>query len=93
MGVGHRLDRPRQTCCRATIGGATETYVYDGTGTRFSRQVGAGTPIRYVSDVAGGLPTVIDDGARKFVYGLGLAYAASGYAIEVYRLPPGDLRG
>ncbi|MEO5965998.1 MAG: RHS repeat-associated core domain-containing protein, partial [Candidatus Limnocylindrales bacterium] len=68
----------------ATVGGATETYVYDGDGVRFSRQVGGGTPIRYVSDINRSLPVTIDDGSRKYVYGLGLAYAVSGSTIEVY---------
>jgi RHS repeat-associated protein len=67
-----------------TVGGATETYAYDGTGTRFSRQVGAGSPIRYVTDQATSLPTVLDDGTRKYVYGVGLAYAVNGAAIEVF---------
>ncbi|HEX5824722.1 MAG TPA: RHS repeat-associated core domain-containing protein [Candidatus Limnocylindrales bacterium] len=68
----------------ANVGGATETYRYDGLGTRFSRQVGAGSPTRYVSDVGAALPTLIADGSNKYVYGLGLAYAVSGSAIEVY---------
>jgi RHS repeat-associated protein len=68
----------------ATVAGTTETYAYDGDGTRFSRQVGAGTPIRYASDVNGSLPVTIDDGTRKYVYGLGLAYAVSGSTLEVY---------
>jgi len=68
----------------ATVAGATETYVYDGDGVRFSRQAGAGSPIRYVSDVARSLPVTIDDGTRKYVYGLGLVYAVAGSAIEVY---------
>ncbi len=68
----------------ATVGGATETYFYDGNGIRFSRQIGTGTPIRYVSDINRRLPVTIDDGTRKYVYGLGLAYAVSGTAIEVY---------
>jgi RHS repeat-associated protein len=68
----------------ATVAGTTETYVYDGDGVRFSRQVGAGSPIRYVSDVNRSLPVTIDDGTRKYVYGLGLAYAVAGSTIEVY---------
>jgi RHS repeat-associated protein len=68
----------------ATVAGATETYAYDGGGLRFSRQVGGGTPIRYVSDPNRSLPVTIDDGSRKYVYGLGLAYSVSGSAIEVY---------
>lgn len=68
----------------ATVSGASEAYSYDGDGTRFSRQVAANPAMRYVSDVAAGLPTTIDDGARKYVYGLGLEYAVSGSVIETY---------
>jgi RHS repeat-associated protein len=38
----------------------------------------------YVYDVNTSLPVVLDDGTRKYVYGLGLAYAVSGAALEVY---------
>jgi RHS repeat-associated protein len=68
----------------ATVDGVTEAYEYDGDGTRVSRQVGSDPAIGYTSDIAGGLPRIIDDGSRKYVYGLGLAYAVSGSAIEVY---------
>jgi RHS repeat-associated protein len=60
------------------------TFVYDGDGTRFSRQVGGNPAIRYVSDVNVALPVMIDDGTRKYVYGLGLAYAVNGSALDVY---------
>jgi RHS repeat-associated protein len=68
----------------STVSGATESYIYDGDGRRFSRQIGAGTPIRYVSDSVGDLAATLDDGSRKYVYGLGLAYAVSGASIEIY---------
>ena len=68
----------------ATVSNISESYTYDGDGTRFSRQIGTGTPIRYVSDIGRGLPVTIDDGTRKYVYGLGLAYAVSGTTAEVY---------
>jgi RHS repeat-associated protein len=68
----------------ATVSGTTETYTYDGDGVRFSRQVGAGAAIRYVTDPNRGLPVTIGDGTRKYVWGLGLAYAVNGSAIEVY---------
>jgi RHS repeat-associated protein len=68
----------------ATVSGTAETYAYDGDGTRFSRQIGSGSPIRYVSDVNRGLPVAVDDGTRKYVYGLGLAYAVNGSSLEVY---------
>jgi len=45
------------------------------------------TAPNYLYDVAGGLPVLLSDGARKYVWGLGLAYAVvSGTnALEVYR--------
>jgi RHS repeat-associated protein len=69
---------------RATVSGTTETYTYDGDGTRATRQVGSGPVTQYVADVANGLPVTIDDGVRKYVYGNGLAYAVSGSSVEVY---------
>jgi RHS repeat-associated protein len=68
----------------ATVAGASETYAYDGDGVRFSRQLGANPAIRYVTDPNRSLPVTIDDGTRKFVYGLGMAYAVNGSAQEVY---------
>lgn len=68
----------------ATVAGVTETYAYNGDGVRFSRTVGAGPAIRYVSDINASLPVTLDDGTRKYVWGLGLAYAVSGSSIEVY---------
>jgi YD repeat-containing protein len=68
----------------ATVAGASETYAYDGDGLRFSRTVGANPAIRSVSDVNTGLPVTLDDGTRKYVWGLGLAYAVSGSTLEIY---------
>lgn len=68
----------------ATVGGTTETYVYDGDGVRFSRMVGAGPAIRYVTDATSALPTTIADGSRKYVWGAGLAFAVDGSDLEVY---------
>jgi RHS repeat-associated protein len=66
------------------VAGTTETYTYDGDGVRFSRQVGAGSLTRYVTDPSGSLPVTIADGARSYVWGLGLAYAVAGSSVEVY---------
>ncbi len=68
----------------ATVAGTTETYAYDGDGTRVSRQVGAGPVTRYVTDVNAPLPIVVDDGTRTYIYGQGLAYAVTAGGIEVY---------
>jgi RHS repeat-associated protein len=63
------------------------TYAYDGDGKRFSSTVNAVTT-RFVYDVGGGLPTLLDDGTRKYVWGAnGLAYAVQGAGngtVEVY---------
>jgi RHS repeat-associated protein len=68
----------------ATISGATSTYVYDGDGKRASKTVAAVTT-SYVYDVNRGLPVLLDDGTRNYLWGLGLAYAVeSGGAIGVY---------
>jgi RHS repeat-associated protein len=62
------------------------TYAYDGDGKRASKTVG-GTTTTYRYDVGGGLPVLLDDGTRKYVWGAGgLAYSidkTSG-AIGVY---------
>lgn len=68
----------------ATLGAQSETYSYDGDGVRFSRQVGTDPLIRYISDPNPQLPVIIADGTRKYVWGLGLVYAASGSGIEVF---------
>jgi RHS repeat-associated protein len=40
--------------------------------------------IRYVSDVNVALPVTIDDGTRKYVYGMGLAFDVTGSSLEIY---------
>ena len=58
----------------ATTGSGSGTYTYDGDGKRTSKTV-SGVTTSYVWDVAGGLPRVLSDGTRKFVWGAnGLAY-------------------
>jgi RHS repeat-associated protein len=65
------------------IGASTATYAWDGDGKRASATVGGNTT-PYIYDVNRGLPVVLDDGSRKYVWGLGLAYAVNGSAVEVY---------
>ncbi|MCC6627279.1 MAG: hypothetical protein IT340_07740 [Chloroflexi bacterium] len=67
----------------AVVGGVSSSAAYDGDGKRVSQTV-AGITSRYVYDVGGGLPVLLDDGTRKYVWGLGLAYAVSGSSVEVY---------
>jgi RHS repeat-associated protein len=53
-------------------------YAYDGDGNRVGRSFATASTtgnVAYVLDVNRGLPTVIDDDARKYVYTLGLAYS------------------
>ena len=59
----------------ATISGATSTYTYDGDGKRASRTPAGGPTTNYVYDVNRSLPVVLEDGVRKYVWGLGLAYS------------------
>ena len=58
----------------ATVNGVASSYVYDGDGKRASKTVGGATT-SYLYDVNASLPVLLDDGARKYVWGLGLAYA------------------
>ncbi|MBI3966997.1 MAG: carboxypeptidase regulatory-like domain-containing protein [Chloroflexi bacterium] len=69
----------------ATVNGTQSTYTYDGDGKRVSSTTGV-TTTTYLYDVAGGLPVLLDDGTRKYVWGQGLAYALEGpnKNLEVY---------
>ena len=58
----------------ASVGGTSSTYVYDGDGKRASKTVGS-TQTTYTYDVNASLPVLLDDGTRKYVWGLGLAFA------------------
>ena len=67
-----------------TVGGTTSGYTYDGDGKRTSKTTG-GTTTSFVYDVNAGLPVLLDDGSRKYVWGLGLAYAVDGGGgVDVY---------
>src|SRR5581483_3762227 len=57
-----------------TVGGEASAYAYDGDGKRASKTVD-GDRTEYVYDVNRALAVVLEDGARKYVWGLGLAYA------------------
>ena len=59
----------------ASISGTNSTYVYDGDGRRASKTVG-GTQTTYTYDANASLLVLLDDGTRKYVWGLGLAFAA-----------------
>ena len=59
----------------ATVNSTTTTFAYRGDGLRNSRTMGGVTTT--FRDIAGGLPVVLDDGAR-YVYGAGLVSQVSG---------------
>jgi hypothetical protein len=53
----------------------TFNYCYDGDGKRATSSiVGIVGTANYTYDVAGGLPLMLDDGTRKYVWGLGELY-------------------
>src|SRR5439155_4421270 len=56
----------------STVGGVATTYAYNGDGVRRSKTTGTATTT-YVFDVNRGLETLLDDGTRKYVWGLGPA--------------------
>ncbi len=61
-------------------------YAYNGDGVRVQTNAGQGPYQTHVYDTAGGLPLLLDDGHRKYVYGAGgLAFAVEGNGtLEVY---------
>jgi YD repeat-containing protein len=64
---------------------SASSYQYDGDGKRTAKSIN-GTTTSYVYDV-GGLPTLLDDGTRKYIWGAsGLAYTVdkSTAAVQVY---------
>jgi RHS repeat-associated protein len=72
-------------------------YTYDGDGRRIKKEwhpnSGSAVTTNYVDDVSGKLPVLLDDGTRRYVHGLGVAYSVSltGSAnVQVYHT---DARG
>ncbi len=68
---------------QATVAGTTASYVWDGDGKRLSSTVGAATTT-WIYDVNRGLPVVLQDGTRSYVWGLGLAYSVQGTTVDYY---------
>jgi RHS repeat-associated protein len=68
-----------------TVGSTTATYTYDGDGKRDSKTVSS-TTTAYVYDANRGLPVLLEDGTRRYVWGLGLAYQVEGSAVLVYHV-------
>ncbi|MGH7358851.1 MAG: RHS repeat-associated core domain-containing protein, partial [Candidatus Rokuibacteriota bacterium] len=78
---------------QAIVGSATTTYAWDGEGKRASATTGSNTT-RWVYDASRGLPVLLEDGTRKYVWGLGLAYAVEGSNLDVYHADGlGSMRG
>ena len=67
------------------MGGVASSFAYRADGLRHSVTTG-GVTTTFTWDVHRSLPVVLDDGARRYVWGLGLAYAVAraGGAVEVY---------
>ncbi len=61
----------------ATANGHDATYNYDGDGERVGSEVDS-TPVDYLVDREGGLPTVVDDESRAYLHADGLIEAAGG---------------
>ncbi|MFN0071504.1 MAG: RHS repeat domain-containing protein, partial [Chloroflexota bacterium] len=76
-------DQANRLTRAAISGGLTTNYAYDGDGKRMCSSTPCTTP-EYVYDVNRGLPVLLQDGARQYVWGLGLAYTVSGSAIAVH---------
>ncbi|MCC6174086.1 MAG: hypothetical protein IT305_02175 [Chloroflexi bacterium] len=70
---------------QTTVGGSAASYTYDGNGNRTSVTAGSGTT-QYLYDVNRSLPVVLEDGTRRYVWGLGLAYAVEGMSALVYHV-------
>lgn len=70
---------------QTVVGSVTASYAYDGDGKRISKTVSS-TTTSYVYDVNRGLPVLLEDGARRYVWGLGLAYEVEGSAALVYHV-------
>jgi RHS repeat-associated protein len=66
-----------------TVGSVTASYAYDGAGKRATKTVGS-TATNYVYDVNRGLPVLLEDGTRRYVWGHSLAYEVESDAALVY---------
>ncbi len=76
----------------ATVAGVSSQYGYDGAGKRTSKTVG-GTTTTYSYDVGRRLPVMTEDGARKYVWGPGLAYATDASGTNVLHVYHKDAVG
>ena len=68
-----------------TVGSTTASYVYDGDGKRASKTVSSVTT-PYLYDANRGLPVLLEDGTRRYVWGLGLTYEVESSAALVYHV-------
>ncbi|MGE3793862.1 MAG: RHS repeat-associated core domain-containing protein [Dehalococcoidia bacterium] len=68
---------------QSVVSSTTSSSVYDGAGVRRSHTVN-GSTTTYVWDVNAGLPVVLQDGTRTYVYGLDLISATDGSGNQSY---------
>ncbi|MFN8233202.1 MAG: RHS repeat-associated core domain-containing protein [Actinomycetota bacterium] len=61
----------------ATANGHDATYTYDGDGVRVASEIDS-TPVDYLVDREGGLPTIVDDESRAYLHADGLIEATGG---------------
>jgi RHS repeat-associated protein len=60
-------------------------YIYDGDGKRWKTDAAQGPLDAHVYDVNAPLPLLLEDGRRKYIYGVGLAYTLEGNGtMEIY---------
>ena len=83
---GFVYDQANRLTGASPAGGLSTTSVYDGDGRRMKKTVGTNPQINYSYDISSGLPMLLDDGGRKYVFGVDLAYetAESGTLEAVY---------
>jgi YD repeat-containing protein len=62
-------DQAHRLTSATVVGGTTTSYTYDGAGKRASSTVGTNPTTHFVYDTSGTLPVLLDDGARKYVWG------------------------
>ncbi|MFN0070148.1 MAG: RHS repeat-associated core domain-containing protein, partial [Chloroflexota bacterium] len=76
-------DQANRLTRAAISGGITTDYAYDGDGTRVCTDATCAVP-HFTYDVNRGLPVLLKDSQREYVWGLGLAYSVSGSSIAVH---------
>ncbi len=68
-------DQANRLTSSSLANGGPVNYRYDGDGKRIKREVGTTTTYTYLYDDNRSMPVILEDGFRRNVWGLGLAYA------------------